>query len=137
MSRCQFLDNQYMIYANSPRYLAESVTTCAPYRSLRSTDQALLVVPRINPEHKLFHAQDPPSLWKSLPLHLRTQCDSGIFRKHVNTFLFKQVFYSIVYIILCIVLLSQCVLLICLVQRSYIYCCNVAFTFITYFHFCM
>ena len=38
------------IHANTPRYLADRVSANVPWRSLRSSDQSLLVVPRVNLE---------------------------------------------------------------------------------------
>ena len=38
------------IHANTPRYLADSVSAYIPSRSLRSADMSLLVVPRVNTE---------------------------------------------------------------------------------------
>ena len=49
------------VHATSPRYLDDHVTAYVPYRSLRSADQTLVVVPRINLEcfvDELFHAHD-------------------------------------------------------------------------------
>ena len=36
------------VHANSPRYLADRITPYVPHRSLRSADQALVCVPRVN-----------------------------------------------------------------------------------------
>ena len=62
----------------SPRYRAERVTAYVPYRKLRSVDQAL-VVERFG--RWAFSCAGP-----SLPLHLITKCDPGLFRKDLNTF---------------------------------------------------
>ncbi len=65
--------------------------------------------------------------WNSLPLH------SGLFWKDLKTCLFKQAFYSIVYTHLCIVLLSQCVHLICCsTEILNTLCCIVTFILVTY-----
>jgi len=83
------------VHAGSPRYLAERVTAYVSYRCLRSPDQTLFVVPRISLER--FGRRDVscagPSLWNSLPSHLRTQCDSELLRKSLTLFFFKQAFY--------------------------------------------
>ena len=39
-----------VVPANNPRHLAGRVSTFVPHCSLRSTDQALVVIPRINME---------------------------------------------------------------------------------------
>ena len=36
------------VHANIPRYLADRITPNVPHRSLRSADQALVCVPRVN-----------------------------------------------------------------------------------------
>ena len=48
-----------------------------PYRSLHSTDQALIVVPRNNLEYFGRRAFSCARLWNSLPLLLRTQHKEG------------------------------------------------------------
>ena len=81
---------QRAMQANSPRYLAESVTAFVPYRSLLSA----LVMPVINMERfgRRAFSCTGHSLWNSLLLHLRSHRVSGHFRKDLNTFLFKPAF---------------------------------------------
>ena len=82
------------IHANTPRYLADRVSAYVPSRSLRSTDQSLLVVPRVNLERfgrRAFSCAGP-SLWNALPLVLRTEQDVERFRRDLKTYLFKQAF---------------------------------------------
>ena len=82
------------IHANTPRYLADRVSAYVPCRSLRSTDQSLLVVPRVNLERfgrRAFSCAGP-SLWNALPLVLRTEQDVERFRRDLKTYLFKQAF---------------------------------------------
>ena len=65
------------IYANSHRYLADRVSAYVPCRSLRSADQSLLIVPRVNLEwfgRRAFSCAGH-SLWNSLPLVLLTEQD--------------------------------------------------------------
>ena len=78
------------IHVNTPRYLADRVSAYVPCRSLRSADQSLLVVPRVNLERFGRRALScaGPSLWNSLPLVLRTEQDVERFRRD----LFKQAF---------------------------------------------
>ena len=82
------------IHANNPRYLADRVSAYVPCRSLRSTDQSLLVVPSVNLERfgrRAFSCAGP-SLWNPLPLVLRTGQDVERFRMDLNSYLFKQAF---------------------------------------------
>ena len=82
------------IHANTPRYLADRVSAYVPCRSLRSADQSLLVVPRVNLERfrrRAFSCAGP-SLWNSLPLVLRAEQDVERFRRDLKTYLFKQAF---------------------------------------------
>ena len=77
------------IHVNTPRYLADRVSAYVPSRSLRSTDQSLLVVPRVNLERfgrRAFSCAGP-SLWNSLPLVLRTEQDVEHFRRDLKTYL--------------------------------------------------
>ena len=82
------------IHDNTPRYLADRVSAYVPSRSLRSADQSLLFVPRINLERfgrRAFSCAGP-SLWNSPPLVLRTEQDVERFRRDLKTYLFKQAF---------------------------------------------
>ena len=75
------------LHANSARYLADRVTVSVPYRSLCSSDQALVAVPRINLDRfgrRAFSCAGP-SRWNSLPLHLRAQTVSVSIRKDLKT----------------------------------------------------
>ena len=80
------------VHANIPRYLADRITPYVPHRSLRSADQALACVPRVNLKcfgRRAFSCAGP-ALWNSLPFYLRKQQDSGHLKKDLNTFFFKQ-----------------------------------------------
>ena len=82
------------VHANTPRYLADRISPYVPCRSLRSADQSLIVVPRVNLERlgrRAFSCAGP-TLWNSLPLGLRTQRDSKHFKRDLKTFLFNQAF---------------------------------------------
>ena len=76
------------------RVRADRVSAYVLSRSLRSADQSLLVVPRVNLERfgrRAFSCAGP-SLWNSLPLVLRTQQDIERFRRDLKTYLFVQAF---------------------------------------------
>ena len=80
------------VHANIPRYLADRITPYVPHRSLRSADQALVCVPRVNLKRfgrRAFSCAGP-ALWNSLSFYLRKQQDSGHFKKDLKTFFFKQ-----------------------------------------------
>ena len=88
------------IHANTPRYLADRVSAYVPSRSLRSADQSLLVLPRVNLERfgrRAFSCAGP-SLWNSLPLVLRTEQDGERFRRDLKTYIVKQCVYHYLYL---------------------------------------
>ena len=82
------------VHANTPCYLADRISPYVPCRSLRSADQFLIVVPKVNLERlgrRAFSCAGP-TLWNSLPIGLRTQRDSKHFKRDLKTFLFNQAF---------------------------------------------
>ena len=111
------------IHANTPRYLADRVSAYVPSRSLRSSDQSLLVVPMVNLERfgrRAFSCAGP-SLWNSLPLVLRTEQDGERFRRDaVCVSLFIFLLFLQLYNIICI-MYNVC---------KHIYFLNHLFTFI-------
>ena len=96
------------IHANTPRYLADRVSAYVPCRSLRSTDQSLLVVPRVNLERfgrRAFSCAGP-SLWNALPLVLRTEQDVERFRRDLKRAL--NVYFNIIYSIIKVFYANNC-----------------------------
>ena len=78
------------IHTNTPRYLVDRVSAYIPSCSLRSADQSLLVVPRVNLKRfgrRAFSCAGP-SLWNSLTRALRTQQDVERFRRDLKTYHF-------------------------------------------------
>ena len=69
---------------------AQLVQTRAPTRALRSSDAALLVVPRIHTElaRRAFSVA-APSTWNSLPADIRLCKNILTFNRHLKTHLFK------------------------------------------------
>ena len=85
------------VHANTPRYLADSTSPYIPCRSLRSADQSLIVVPRVNLEwlgRQAFLCAGS-TLWNTLPIVLRTQHNSRRFKRDLKTFLFNQICFVI------------------------------------------
>ena len=76
------------VHANIPRYLADRITPYVPHRSLRSADQALVCIPKVNLKRfgrRAFSCAGP-ALWNLLPFYLRKQQDSGHFKKDLKGF---------------------------------------------------
>ena len=81
----------------APFYISDLLTPYIPSRSLRSSDESLLVVPRSI--QKSFgdraFAVAAPRLWNTLPIHMRQPGFSvAAFKKCLKTYLFKNAFFS-------------------------------------------
>ena len=75
-----------------PDYLAAELRSYQPQLSLRSSSQKLLAVPHCNTVlgRRRFSVA-APRVWNSLPLDLKTNCDSlRGFRAGLKTYLFRQ-----------------------------------------------
>ena len=81
----------------APSYISDLLTPYIPSRSLRSSNQSLLVVPRsIQKSYgdRAF-AVAAPRLWNALPIHMRQPGFSlATFKKCLKTYLFKKAFFS-------------------------------------------
>jgi len=77
------------LYEGQPSYLAELLHSHTPSRTLRSSNQRLLTIPRtsLHLTDKSFHVA-APTIWNSLPLHLRFSPSSSSFRSALKTHLF-------------------------------------------------
>ena len=79
------------LHDHQPTYLAQLLQPYNPPRSLRSSDQHLLTVPRTH-----FRISDrsfdvaAPKIWNSLPFNLRTLTSSSAFRSALKTHLFDH-----------------------------------------------
>ena len=77
-----------------PPYLSSSLCTYEPSRSLRSSNEKLLKIPKRN--LKSFGQRSfsfmAPSLWNSLPATLRNIPTLSQFKSQLKTFLFAQAF---------------------------------------------
>jgi len=72
-----------------PAYLHQLLHHYAPKRTLRSSDQLLLLVSRTHlrlTDQSIASAA--PAVWNSLPLHLRATKSNDSFRKNLKTHLF-------------------------------------------------
>ena len=77
-----------------PPYLSSSLCTYEPSRSLRSSNEKLLKIPKQNLksfEQRSFSFM-APSLWNSLPATLRNVPTLSQFKSQLKTFLFAQAF---------------------------------------------
>ena len=77
-----------------PPYLSSSLCTYEPFRSLRSSKEKLLIIPKRN--LKSFGERSfsfmAPSVWYSLPADLRNLPTLSQFKSNLKTFLFTQAF---------------------------------------------
>ena len=81
-------------FGMAPLYITEllSYRTCS--RTLRSTDQKLLAVPksRLKTYGDRAFSVAAPKLWNELPLDLRSLVTINLFKKHLKTDLFKKAY---------------------------------------------
>ena len=82
------------LHGLAPQYLSDLFHSYTPGRSLRSSDQCLLVVPvsrtKTYGDRSLQCAG--PNLWNNLPIHLRTELDLSVFKSNLKTQLFLEAF---------------------------------------------
>ncbi len=82
------------LHGQAPEYISELLTEHKPTRSLRSSDQGLLTVPRTNMVtygDRAF-ANVAPVLWNSLPSSVREQSTVNSFKVHLKSHLFTNYF---------------------------------------------
>ena len=77
----------------APLYITELLSYRTYSRTLRSTDQKLLAVPksRLTYGDRAFSVA-APKLWNELPLDLRNLDKINLFKKHLKTDPFKKAF---------------------------------------------
>ena len=77
------------ITCKEPFYWYTLLTPYSPSRNLRSSNKHLLVVPKIKSAQgqRSFHFA-APTIWNSLPLHLRTSTSVSSFRSHLKAYLY-------------------------------------------------
>uniref|UniRef100_A0A8C6VU81 Reverse transcriptase domain-containing protein n=1 Tax=Nothobranchius furzeri TaxID=105023 RepID=A0A8C6VU81_NOTFU len=86
------------LHGQAPSYIGD-LSPYTPSRSLRSSDQSLLVVQRTRLKTKgnRSFAAVAPRLWNSLPLSLRSVDSVVFFKKQLKTHLFKLVLYDLLH----------------------------------------
>ena len=79
----------------APKYISDLLTMYVPSRSLRSSSQLLLSIPksRLATCGDRAFAIAAPKLWNSLPLSIRSSETVDAFKKRLKTHLFKLAFY--------------------------------------------
>ena len=96
-ARCDFkilLITYKALNGLAPTYILDMLSPHNPNRTLRSTDKALLNIPRTNlvtRGDRAFAAR-APKLWNTLPIHLRLAPSVPIFKSHLKTYLYTQCF---------------------------------------------
>ena len=77
---------------SAPHYISELLHNYTPARALRSQSQLLLQVPRFNTQFygKRAFSITAPTLWNSLPLHIRSITSLASFQTAVKTHLFNN-----------------------------------------------
>ena len=78
----------------APVYLTELLHQKANTRTLRSSGELILAVPKYKLQTYGLNAFSvaAPTLWNKLPSHIRNSKSLNVFKKDVKTFLFKQAF---------------------------------------------
>ncbi len=74
----------------APHYLKEILSPYTPTRNLHSTNQLLLTVPKTTTSNGVHaFSVSAPTLWNSLPLHIRATKSLDIFKTLLKTHLFN------------------------------------------------
>ena len=82
------------LHGQAPVYISDLLQPYITNRSLRSSNQGLLVVPRTRLKTKGDRSFEvvAPTLWNALPVNLRSAVSVDAFRKHLKTYLFQLAF---------------------------------------------
>jgi hypothetical protein len=85
----------FRLFDNSlPPYLCSLLSEYQPSRSLRSSSERLLVVPKVNTKsqgQRSFSYQ-APTVWNALPSSLRHASSLSMFKSSLKTYLFQKAF---------------------------------------------
>ena len=81
----------------APNYLQDWLQVYQPARSLRSSGDLKLVVPRtrLRSYGDREFSVKAPSLWNSLPLHMRIMSSMSTFKKVLKTHIFQMAFADV------------------------------------------
>nr|XP_054752548.1 uncharacterized protein LOC129258279 [Lytechinus pictus] len=82
------------VHGFAPQYISELVSPYTPSRTLRSSTQLLIQVPRLRTKThgERSFSYSAQTLWNSLPSTLRSQNNPGLFKSQLKTFLFNEAF---------------------------------------------
>ena len=74
-----------------PAYIYDMIAPYIPPRSLRSSNKNLLIVPDIRSEmSRRSFSLAAPTIWNSLPQHIRSSDSLSVFRGLLKTFLYQK-----------------------------------------------
>ena len=74
-----------------PAYMFDMIAPYIPPRSLRSSNKNLLIVPDIRSEMgRRSFSFAAPTIWNSLPQHIRSSDSLSVFRGLLKTFLYQK-----------------------------------------------
>ena len=84
------------LHGQAPEYISVLIQPYSSVRTLRSSGQNLLMVPRSCFKTRGDRSLEAvaPRLWNELPLSLRSLDSVETFKKHLKTFFFQQAFQS-------------------------------------------
>jgi len=89
MLSCHVMSFPIINHIIYPAYLRELFSQCQPSRSLRSSNQLLLTVPRANltPGQRAF-SYSSPVIWNVIPLSVRDAPSISTFKRRLKSFYF-------------------------------------------------
>ena len=81
------------LHGDAPAYIKDLLQVYKPCRQLRSSDDNLLSVPRVNLQfgERAFSVA-APKFWNKLPNNVRSSQTLGCFKKQLKTYLFTQAY---------------------------------------------
>ena len=102
-----------------PSYLSASFCTYQTSRTLRSSNEKLLKIPKRNLKSVGYRSFSfiAPTVWNSLPASLRNLPTLSDFKAQLKTFLFQQAFHKSRRTIMCV---CVCVCKLCLCLCAYL-----------------
>ena len=82
------------LHTAEPSYLSELISHYAPTRTLRSANTGLLALPTGVTSHfsSRSFSVSSPSVWNSLPAHVRSIDNLCTFKRHLKSHLFQSTF---------------------------------------------
>ena len=83
-----------VLHTAEPSYLSELISHYAPTRNLRSANTGLLALPTGVTSHfsSRSFSVSSPSVWNSLPAHVRSIDNLCTFKRHLKSHLFQSAF---------------------------------------------